>query len=119
MTFYKAGASKQTAPSRGPGSFPTPVRGKGRCAEEASFKGGGDEEAVCIEENNKESMLERRENNNGTKPQFLGKLMETALSSLYRGWDFNEGAVGLGEGRRGSGEQFIFLQPFTASLYHR
>lgn len=46
-------------------------------------------------------MLESRENNSGTKPQFLGKLMETALSSPYKGWDFNEGAVGLGEGRRG------------------
>lgn len=54
-------------------------------------------------------MLESRENNSGTKPQFLGKLMETALSSPYKGWDFNEGAVGLGEGRRGRGEHYCFV----------
>ena len=66
MTFYKAGASKQTAPGGGPGSFPTPVGARGGCAE-ASFKGGGDEEAACMEENNNRSMKERRENDNGHK----------------------------------------------------
>lgn len=45
MTLDKAGASKQTAPSGGPGSFPH-LSGKGGCAEEASFKGGGDEETA-------------------------------------------------------------------------
>lgn len=64
MTLYKAGASQQTAPSGGPGSFPTPVRGKGERAK-APFKGGGEEEAVCMEENKKGSMVERK-GNNGT-----------------------------------------------------
>lgn len=54
-------------------------------------------------------MLERRENNNGTMSQFLGKLMETALSIPYKGWDFHEGAGGLGEGRRGLGEHSCFV----------
>lgn len=39
-------------PSGGPGSFPTPVRGRGKRAE-APFKGGGEEEAVCMEEKKK------------------------------------------------------------------
>ena len=33
----------------------------------------------------------------GTKRQFLGKLMETALSSIYGGQDFSE-QQGLGRG---------------------
>lgn len=51
MTRYKAGASKPTAPSGGPGSFPTPVRGRGRMCR--GFFQSRDEEAVCMEENNK------------------------------------------------------------------
>ena len=42
MTLYKGTASKQTAPSGGSGSFPTPVGWRERAAE-PSFKGGADE----------------------------------------------------------------------------
>lgn len=73
----------------GQGHSPHLSGARGGRAEEASFK-GGDEETVCREENNKGSMLERRENNNGTKPQVLGKLIETVLSSLCGGWGFSE-----------------------------
>lgn len=106
MTLYKAGASKQTAPGGGPGSFPTPVGARGGRAE-ASFKGRGDEEAACMEENNNRSRKERRENDNGTKRQFLGRLMETALSSVYGGWDFSE-PWGLGRGEEAVEDDVFF-----------
>lgn len=106
MTLHKAGASQQTAPRGGPGSFPTPVGGKGKRAE-APFKGGGDEEAVCMEENNKGKHGREEGEQWHSSPQFPGKLMRTALSFLYSGVGL-QWAVGLGEGKRGSGTRVFF-----------
>lgn len=107
MTLYKARASQQMAPSGGPGSFPTPVRGRGKRAE-APFKGGGEEEAVCLEEKKGKHGEEGEQWHSAPPPPpsspFLRKRMKTLLSSLYSGVGLQWVAgCGLGEGRRGSG----------------
>lgn len=52
-------------------------------------------------------MVERKENNGAAAPSSPGELMRTALSSLYNGMGL-QCAVGLGEGKRGSGTRIFF-----------
>lgn len=53
----------------------------------------------------------------GTKHQFLGKLMETALSSIYGGQDFSE-QQGLGRGGEAVEDDVFFAAIHWHSTPH-